>query len=91
LTKHDLVEAIYERVGLSRKEAGEALETVLEIIRDSLCRGETVKVSGFGSFTANRKRARRGRNPQTGDTMIITSRYVLSFKASEVLKSRLRG
>jgi integration host factor subunit alpha len=83
------VEAISERVGLSKKEAAEALEVVLEIIKDSVCRREKVKVSGFGSFVVRRKRARRGRNPQTGEPMIISSRCVLSFKASEALKSRL--
>ena len=91
MTKTDLVEVVYERVGLSRREAVKALDIVLEIIKDSLCRGEKVKISGFGSFVVNRKRARRGRNPQTGDPLIITSRCVLSFKASDILKERLCG
>ncbi len=91
MTKTDLVELIYERVGVSKKEAGEAVNAVLEIIKDSLRRGEKVKISGFGSFIVNQKRARRGRNPQTGDPIIIDSRCVLSFKASEVLKQRLCG
>jgi len=89
MTKTDLVEMIYERVGLSRKEAAAAVDSVLEILKDSLCRGERVKISGFGSFVVNRKRARRGRNPQTGDPLIIDSRCVLSFKASDILKQRL--
>ena len=67
------------------------MDTVLEIIKDSLCRGEKVKISGFGSFVVNHKSARRGRNPQTGDPLIITSRCVLSFKASDILKERLCG
>jgi integration host factor subunit alpha len=91
MTKNDLVEVIYERAGLSRKDVAEAVETVLEIIKDSLRRGEKVKISGFGSFIVNRKRARRGRNPQTGDPLIIDSRCVLSFKASDLLKERLCG
>jgi integration host factor subunit alpha len=91
MTKIDLVEVIYERVGLSRKEAAQAVDTVLEIIKDSLRRGERVKISGFGSFVVNRKHARRGRNPQTGHPLIIDSRYVLSFKASDILKERLCG
>ena len=91
MTKTDLVEVIYERVGLSRREADNAVDTVLQIIKDSLCRGEKVKISGFGSFVVNRKRARRGRNPQTGDPLIITSRCVLSFKPSDILKDRLCG
>jgi integration host factor subunit alpha len=91
MTKSELVEMIYERVGLSRKETAQAVDSVLEIIRDSLCRGEKVKISGFGTFVVNRKRARRGRNPQTGDPLIIGSRCVLSFKASDILKQRLCG
>jgi integration host factor subunit alpha len=89
MTKTDLVEVIYERVGLSRREAAEAVDSVLEIIKDSLRRGEKVKISGFGSFVVSQKRARRGRNPQTGIPLIISSRCVLSFKASDILKHRL--
>jgi integration host factor subunit alpha len=89
MTKTDLVEVVYERVGLSRKEAAEAVDSVLEIIKDSLRRGEKVKIAGFGSFAVNRKRARRGRNPETGAPLIIGSRCVLSFKASDILKQRL--
>jgi integration host factor subunit alpha len=89
MTKGDLVERIYERADISRKEAAEAIDAVLEIIKDSLHRGEKVKISGFGSFIVNQKRARRGRNPQTGDAIIIGSRCVLSFRASDVLKDRL--
>ena len=89
MTKTDLVEAIYERVGLSRKEAAKAVDTVLEIVKDGLRRGERVKISGFGSFVVNQKRARRGRNPQTGDAIIIDSRCVLSFKPSQLLKERV--
>jgi integration host factor subunit alpha len=89
MTKADLVEVVYERVGLSRKEAAEAVDSVLEIIKDSLRRGEKVKIAGFGSFAVNRKCARRGRNPETGAPLIIGSRCVLSFKASDILKQRL--
>jgi integration host factor subunit alpha len=91
MTKTDLVDRIYERAGLSRREAAQAVDSVLEIIKDSLCRGEKVKISGFGSFVVNPKRARRGRNPQTGDPLIIGPRCVLSFKASDILKQRLCG
>jgi len=91
MTKTDLVEMIYERAGLSRREAARAVDSVLEIIKDSLRRGEKVKISGFGSFTVNHKHARRGRNPQTGAPLIIASRCVLSFKASDRLKQRLCG
>ena len=86
MTKIDLVDLIYERTGSSKKDAEAVFESVLEIIRESLCRGEKVKISGFGTFIVNRKRPRRGRNPQTGDPIIIDSRRVLSFKPSQGLK-----
>ncbi len=89
MTKADLVELIYERVGSSKKEAGDVVEAVFAIIKESLCRGEKVKISGFGSFAVNHKRARRGRNPQTGVSITIDSRTVLSFKPSQVLKERV--
>jgi integration host factor subunit alpha len=91
MTKADLVGLIYERVGSSRKEAGEVVEEVFAIIRDTLRKGEKVKISGFGSFVVNRKRARRGRNPQTGEPITIDSRRVLSFKASQVLKEQVNN
>jgi len=91
MTKSELAEKIYERAGVSRKEAAIVVDTDLEIIKDSLRRGEKVKISGFGSFIVNQKRARRGRNPQTGDPIIISPRCVLSYKASERLKERLCG
>ncbi|HVA68819.1 MAG TPA: integration host factor subunit alpha [Candidatus Binataceae bacterium] len=87
MTKADLVELIYERVGSSRREAGDVLEAVFAIIEESLRRGEKVKISGFGSFSVNHKHARRGRNPQTGAEITINSRRVLSFKPSNVLKA----
>ena len=86
MTKADLVDLIYERIGSSKKEACEIVEQVFKIIEESLQRGEKVKISGFGSFTVNHKHARRGRNPQTGISIIIDSRRVLSFKPSHVLK-----
>jgi integration host factor subunit alpha len=89
MTKADLVELIYERVGSSKKAAGDVVEAVFGIIKESLCRGEKVKISGFGSFAVNHKRARRGRNPQTGVSITIDSRTVLSFKPSPVLKERV--
>jgi len=86
MTKADLVELIYERVGSSKREAGEAVEAVFSIVRECLRRGEKVKISGFGSFLVKEKHARRGRNPQTGEPITIDPRRVLSFKASQVLK-----
>jgi integration host factor subunit alpha len=89
MTKADLVELIYERIGFSKKEAGEIVEEVFAIITDRLREGEKVKISGFGTFIVNRKRARRGRNPQTGEPITIDSRSVLSFKPSQLLKERV--
>jgi len=86
MTKADLVDLICDRAGSSKKEAGEIVEEIFAIIRDSLRRGEKVKISGFGSFIVNDKRSRRGRNPQTGAPITIGSRRVLSFKASQVLR-----
>jgi integration host factor subunit alpha len=86
MTKADLVELIYERVGHSKKEAGAVVEAVFAIICDSLCDGDKVKISGFGCFVVNQKNSRRGRNPQTGEPITIGSRRVLSFRASQVLK-----
>lgn len=91
MTKADLVDLIYERVGSSKKEASEVVEAVFAIIRASLCDGDKVKISGFGTFIVNHKNARRGRNPQTGAPITIDSRRVLSFKASQVLKDRINN
>ena len=89
MTKADLVELVSERVTRSKKEAEAAVEEVFTMMRESLRRGEKVKISGFGSFSVNRKLARRGRNPQTGAAITIAPRNVLSFKASENLKERI--
>jgi len=89
MTKADLVEQVFERIGSSRKEAAEAVEQVFDIIKENLCRGEKIKISGFGTFAVNQKHARRGRNPQTGEAITIDSRRVLSFKSRHVLKDHV--
>jgi integration host factor subunit alpha len=89
MTKADLVELVCERVNCSKKAAEGAVEEVFTMLRECLSRGEKVKISGFGSFAVNRKEARRGRNPQTGDAITIAARRVLSFKPSEILKERV--
>lgn len=86
MTKADIVERIYERVGFSKKEAAEVVEAIFEVIKERLEDGEKVKISGFGNFVINEKRPRKGRNPQTGDEIIISGRRVLTFKPSQVLK-----
>ena len=91
MTKADLVELIYERIGFSKKEAAEAVETVLESIKASLENGEVVKIVGFGNFVVRRKMARKGRNPKTGEEVTITPRQVVTFKPSQVLKNAVTG
>jgi integration host factor subunit alpha len=86
VTRADLVDLTHERTGLSREESRKVVETLLQIVEDCLRAGETVKISGFGTFTVKRKHSRRGRNPKTGVAITIDSRRVLSFKASQVLK-----
>ena len=89
LTKADLVERIYERVGCSKKEATEVVEAVFELMKKRLEGGEKVKISGFGNFVVRGKNARKGRNPQTGQEILLEARRVLTFKPSLVLKNTL--
>ena len=89
MTKADMVELVYERIGVSKREAATVVESIFDIIKESLERGENVKISGFGSFNLREKRPRRGRNPQTGEEITISARRVLSFKSSNVLRDQL--
>ncbi|MBI3398178.1 MAG: integration host factor subunit alpha [Deltaproteobacteria bacterium] len=89
MTKADIVEHIFEKVGFSKKDVTEVVELVFETIKKSAEGGENVKVSGFGNFTVRQKRARRGRNPQTGENLTITARKVLTFKPSQILKKAI--
>lgn len=89
MTKADIVERIYEKVGFSKKEATDIVESIFEIIKKRLENGEKVKISGFGNFVINAKRPRKGRNPQTGEEIVISGRRVLSFKPSPVLKKSI--
>ena len=89
MTKADIVEHIYERVGFSKKESAELVEKVFDIIKETLAEGEKVKISGFGNFVVREKNARKGRNPQTGEEIRLAARRVLTFKPSLVLKNVL--
>jgi integration host factor subunit alpha len=89
MTKADIVTAIYEKVGISKTESSDVVESVFEILKETLERGEKVKISGFGTFTVKEKNCRKGRNPQTGEGITITARSVLTFKPSQVLKKAL--
>lgn len=92
MTKAELVECVYEKVGgMSRKEAADAVECVFDTIKETLERGEKTKISGFGNFAVRDKKSRVGRNPQTGDAITITARRVLTFKPSPVLKALLNS
>ena len=89
MTKADIVEHIYERVGFSKKESAELVEKVFDIMKETLASGEKVKISGFGNFVVRQKNARKGRNPQTGEEIQLAARRVLTFKPSLVLKNIL--
>jgi integration host factor subunit alpha len=86
LTKADIVERVYSKIGFSKKEASDLVELVFSTLKNSLNEGERVKISGFGNFTVKEKKARTGRNPQTGDQITISARRVLTFKPSQILK-----
>ncbi|MBT5837153.1 integration host factor subunit alpha [Hellea sp.] len=89
VTRADLAEAVYREIGLSRSESSELVETVIHRISDALLSGEQVKLAGFGTFSLRDKKERIGRNPKTGVEVPITSRRVLVFKASQILKERV--
>ncbi|MBP5296342.1 MAG: integration host factor subunit alpha [Bacteriovoracaceae bacterium] len=86
LTKADIVERVYKEGTFSKKEATDVVETIFKVIKDTLAKGEKVKISGFGNFSLRDKRTRMGRNPQTGEAMEIPARRVLTFRPSQVLK-----
>lgn len=90
MTKAEIVQAVYDRLGgFSKKEAAELVDLVFELMKETLGHGEKIKVSGFGNFVLRDKRKRQGRNPQTGEPIEITERRVLNFKASQILKQVL--
>ena len=92
MTKADIIENVYERVGgFSKKDASQIVEAVFDIIKDTLARGEKIKLSGFGNLVVRDKNSRIGRNPQTGDEITISARRALTFKPSQVLKNALNG
>lgn len=91
VTKADIVERVYEKIGFSKKEASELVELVFKTVKDQLSKGDKVKISGFGKFEVRQKKSRIGRNPQTGERITITARRVLNFSPSQVLKTMLNG
>ncbi|MBU0992187.1 MAG: integration host factor subunit alpha [Proteobacteria bacterium] len=89
LTKNELVEIVQERLGIQRNSASENIEILLEIIKETLQNGEDFLVSGFGKFCVKDKTSRKGRNPSTGDTMVLPKRRVVTFKCSSNLKNKI--
>ena len=91
LTKAELAELLFERVGLNKREAKDMVDTFFEEIRFALQRGDSVKLSGFGNFQLRDKPQRPGRNPKTGEAIPITARRVVTFHASQKLKAIVEG
>ena len=91
MTKVDLINGVYEKLGFSKRESSEIVEQFFEIVKNSLVQGENVKISGLGNFMVKHKKARKGRNPQTGEEIEIASRKVMNFKLSQVLKNEINS
>ena len=89
MTNVDIVTSVYEKIGFSKLEPSDIVDNFFKIIKDSLARGENVKISGLGNFVVREKKARKGRNPQTGEEIRITPRRVLNFKLSQVLRDEI--
>ncbi len=89
LTKAGIIDQVSARAALSKSDAAEAVDTCLDIIKESLASGETVKITGFGNFVVRDKKARTGRNPQTGAPITISARRVVAFKAAVPLRQKL--
>ena len=86
LTKIDLIEAVYTQLGLPKKDCVRIVDNLFEIIKGDLGKGEAVMISGFGKWSVKAKKKRKGRNPQTGDALVIDARKVVTFKPSNVLR-----
>jgi integration host factor subunit alpha len=89
LTKAQIVETIQNRIGLPKNKSTDIVETLLEIIKSTLESGEDVMISGFGKFCVMDKKERKGRNPSTGDSMMLAARKVVTFKCSGKLRKRV--
>ena len=89
MTKADIFEKVSTKLGLSKKESSELVEAVFSLIKNTLESGEKLKIAGFGNFEVKPKADRRGRNPQTGETITIEARRILTFKPSNVLKTAI--
>jgi len=90
MTKADIIEQIYEKIGFSKKESSEIVELVFDTIKETLEKGEKIKISGFGNFVVRAKRARTGRNPQTGSSIKIPSHKLAGFTAGKTLRRLIK-
>ena len=91
LTKHDIVQQMQDQLGFQKNQSIDITETLLELIKSSLEAGDDVLVSGFGKFCVKDKRERKGRNPATGDTMMLKPRKIVTFKCSGKLRDKVNG
>ena len=91
ITKHKLTVLLQDQFGMSRPEAGQVVERLFKIMKDTLSQGKDLLISGFGKFSVRQKRARKGRNPQTEERITIAARKVVGFKISGILRRRLNS
>ena len=91
LTKQDIVERLQSELGFPRKQSIDVTESLLELIKSALASGDDVLVSGFGKFEVKTKNARKGRNPATGETLMLDPRRIVTFKCSGKLRQRVNG
>jgi integration host factor subunit alpha len=91
MTKIDIVQNVSDTLGISRNNSTRIVESVFDIMKEQISKGDAVKISGFGNFLVRSKNARRGRNPQTGNEMEISARKILKFKSSQILRKALNG
>ncbi len=91
MKKVDIANELYEKIGISKKEALDIVELVLGTLKESLKNGETVKIAGFGNFVVRKKRERKGRNPKTGEEIGISPRQVVTFRPSHIFKQYVNG
>ncbi|MDA2918397.1 integration host factor subunit alpha [Desulfobacterota bacterium AH_259_B03_O07] len=89
MTKKELADVIHEKIGISRRECAEIVDFFFNIVKEKLARGERVQIRGFGSFRLQKRKARKGRNPTTGDAIVIADRNVVTFKPSRFLRDSI--
>ncbi len=91
LTDDDLISAVYDKVGVSRKQAMDLVDLVFETVKEELCAGKNLKITGFGLFKVRQKKERMGRNPRTGTPMMIAERRIMTFTPSRILRNGING